>query len=259
MFSERTKASLSLYLSLHDPGFLRILFERHNITIYGYLEKVDFFYNALHSSITSASPEQLSDLLNHMIKTSWELRSRISPRYRHDDRWNDLIGCLMLDGYTVDDNKGLVQVDPSIEDVGPMEDEFTRELRRSDLAEVEKVIELMKDSAEDFRKVPPDYIGCLVKARVALETLARSIAWVRHSASYSGTYDETKWGSVLTCLKSAGLINEDEEKGLAGVYRFVSSGAHKPLGLSEQEMARLGRSLVSSMCYFLIKLYNNKR
>ncbi len=64
-------------------------------------------------------------------------------------------------------------------------------------------------------------------------------------------------GVRLSYLKTSELIREDEEKGLAGVYRFVSAGSHRPVGLTEQEMARLGRSLVSSMCYFLIKLHNN--
>lgn len=54
-------------------------------------------------------------------------------------------------------------------------------------------------------------------------------------------------------LRTSGLITEGEEKGLAGVFTFVSPGAHSPVGLSETEMVRLGRSLVVGMCYFLIK------
>lgn len=259
MISDRTKASLSLYFSLHDLGFLRMLFERHGITMGDYLQSAHSFApivsDDLHSTVNSASSEQLLNFLNHMIRTSGDLRNRISPRYRHDERWADLISCLMLDGYTVDD-QNLVPIDPSIEGVEPMEDEFTRKLQRSGLSESEEITRLLNNSADDFRRTPSDYNGCLGKARVALETLAKSIARLRLS-SYPGTYNETSWGAVLSYLRTSGLISENEEKGLAGVYRFVSAGAHRPVGLSEQEMARLGRSLVSSMCYFLIELHNN--
>ena len=49
------------------------------------------------------------------------------------------------------------------------------------------------------------------------------------------------------------ILRVEEEQGLAGVFTFDSPGAHTPVGLTELEMTRLGRSLAVSMCYFLIK------
>lgn len=259
MISNRTKASLSLCLSLHEPGFLRTLFQMYEIHPIGLFEVAQSLSSQviddLRSTINSATQEQLLDLLSLIIRTSGDLRTRISPRYKHDERWADLISCLMLDGYTID-GQDLVPIDPSIEGVEPVEDEFTRELQRSGLAEAEEITRLMNNSTEDFRRTPPDYNGCLTNARVALQTLATSIARTRLS-SHPGSFNDNVWGQVLAYLRTSGLIRQREEEGISGVYSFVSEGAHRPVGLSEQEMARLGRSLVTSMCYFLIKLHNN--
>ncbi len=259
MISNRTRASLCLNLSLHEPGFLRTLFQMYEIHPIGSFEVAHVVSSQviddLHSTILSATQEQLLDLLNHMIRTSGDLRSRITPRYRHDERWADLNSCLMLDGYTIDGQE-LTRIEPAIEGVEPVEDEFTRELQSSSLAESGDIIRLMNNSAEDFRRTPPDYNGCLTNARVALQTLATSIASTRLS-SHPGTFDNTVWGQVLAYLRVSGFIRRREEVGISGVFSFVSEGAHRPVGLSDQEMARLGRSLVASMCYFLIKLHNH--
>jgi hypothetical protein len=66
-------------------------------------------------------------------------------------------------------------------------------------------------------------------------------------------YNASKWGTVISYLRTAGLITLEEEKGLAGVYGFVSPGSHRPVGVSEEQMARLGRSLALGMCWFLLK------
>ena len=55
------------------------------------------------------------------------------------------------------------------------------------------------------------------------------------------------------------MISKKEEEGLTGVYSFISKGAHKPVGLDEKEMARLGRSLAIGMSYFIIKCHNDKQ
>ena len=68
--------------------------------------------------------------------------------------------------------------------------------------------------------------------------------------------DESKWGQVLLHLRTSGFITKKEEQGISGVFSFVSPGSHVRIGLSEAEMTRLGRNLVTSMCYFLIKRFN---
>jgi hypothetical protein len=48
-------------------------------------------------------------------------------------------------------------------------------------------------------------------------------------------------------------MTEREEKELVGVYSFVSKGAHTAAGMTEEEMARLGRNLAAGMAYFPLR------
>ena len=69
--------------------------------------------------------------------------------------------------------------------------------------------------------------------------------------------DPTKFGAVIAYLKNhAGFLDKNDEAAITGVYGFVSPGAHKPVGFSEEEMVRLGRSMIASVCYFLVKKHN---
>ena len=61
---------------------------------------------------------------------------------------------------------------------------------------------------------------------------------------------------MLAYLRTSGFITGNEEQGIAGAYGFISPGAHTPVGMTEEEMVRLGRSLMASVSYFLIKRYN---
>jgi hypothetical protein len=128
-------------------------------------------------------------------------------------------------------------------------------LKGSNLEDASEVIELLNRSAEDFRKSPADLNGALSNARVALQTLATSISRT-HAETRSDGFDESKWGQVIDHLKKTGVLAGEEEKGLTGVFTFASPGAHKHFSFSGVEMVRLGRSLVVSMCYFLIKTHN---
>jgi hypothetical protein len=208
---------------------------------------------ALLSCLRDATDGQLMSLLDEIIRTRGDLRTRITPRYRHDERWEDLRRCLELDGYRVDENR-LIPIDPTISGEIPIDDDLSSDLRRSGLRQGDEIIQLMETSAEAFRKTPPDYNGSLTKARIALETLARSIALERLS-KFPASFDETKWGQVLAYLRTSGMLSRAQEAGVAGAYSFVSPGAHTAVGLTDHEMVRLGRSLVASVCYFLVKVY----
>ena len=152
----------------------------------------------------------------------------------------------------------LLPVDPTIEGTITWEDDLSQELSRSGLQQAGEILRVMQASGEAFRRMPPDYNACLSNARVTLETLARDIAKSRQSR-HPGSFDETRWGQVVAYLRTSGLISVQEEEGITGVFTFVSPGAHAPVGLDESEMARLGRSLVASMCYFLVKRHNSDR
>ena len=74
-----------------------------------------------------------------------------------------------------------------------------------------------------------------------------------------GSFDSSKWGQVVAHLRVSGFITKQQEAGLTGVFSFVSPGSHTPVGFSEQEFARLGRSLALGFCYFLVKHFNEDR
>ena len=70
-----------------------------------------------------------------------------------------------------------VPIEPIVEGADPVEDDLTRELRLSALTNTEEIIQCLDSSADAFRG--SDFNGCLSNARVALQTLASSIARVR--------------------------------------------------------------------------------
>ena len=206
-------------------------------------------------SLRPTSDDKVLSLLDEIMRTSRDLRSRVNPKYRHDERFSDLCRCLQLDGYIVE-NKKIAQTDPSISDAPPLEDDLIEALKASGLSDSDEIAKKINDSSESFRSSPPNYNACLNDIRIALETLARAIA-ITQQSSGSPPYDQTKWGSVISFLKQVEFITKEEEKGLAGVYGFVSPGSHRPLGISEEQMARLGRSLALGMCWFLVKSYQS--
>lgn len=252
MIGSRTRYSLAQYLELHEIHVVAVLLGKHQLpSSLGH----DRTLVDILQSIRNASDDELLSLLEEVIRTSGDLRARIRPRYRHDERFSDLSRCLQLDGYVIEGTK-LMQNDPSISDAPPLEDDLLKELRASGLADAATVAKKISDSSESFRSSPPNYNACLNDIRVALETLARSIASTRQAPNIQ-TYDQTKWGSIVNFLRQVEFITTEEEKGLVGVYGFVSPGSHRALGIPEEQMARLGRSLALGMCWFLIKSYQS--
>ena len=253
MIGSRTRYSLAQFLELHEMPFIIVLVSKHGIRI---SVENGRLLTELTNCLRSAKDDQILSLLEEIARTESDLRARVEKKYRHDDRFGDLRRCLQLDGYIIE-NKQLTQTDPSISDAPSLDDDLLQELRTSGLSDAE-IVAKINSSSELFRASPPNYNACLNDIRVALETLAKAIAAAQQSAS-SPSYDQTKWGSVIGFLKTVGFITQEEEKGLAGVYGFVSPGSHRPVGLSEEQMARLGRSLALGMCWFLVKSYRATR
>lgn len=250
MIGSRTRYSLAQFLELHEIAFVVVLVSKHDIRI---SVEDGGLLTALTDCFLSASDEELLSIVEEIARTAGDLRARINQKYRHDERFSDLCRCLQLDGYLVED-KSLLQTDPSISDAPSLDDDLLQELRTSALPNAEEIVKKINASSESFRSSPPNYNACLNDIRVALETLARAIATTQQSSS-SPPYEQNKWGSVLGFLKRIEFITQEEEKGLAGVYGFVSPGSHRPVGISEEQMARLGRSLALGMCWFLVKSY----
>lgn len=250
MIGYRARYSLAQFLELYETNFALLLISKHSIQVSA--------ENAIELAecIFSASDEALLSMLEEIARTSGDLRARINPKYRYNERLTDLRLCLQLDGYLLED-KRLMRTDPSIGDAPSLSDDLIQELNASGLSAVNDIVEKINASSESFRSSPQNYNACLNDVRVALETLARSIATTQQSAN-SPHYDNKKWGSVLGFLKTTGFITQDEEKGLAGVYGFVSPGSHNAISISDEEMTRLGRSLALGMCWFLVKSYRAK-
>jgi len=255
MLTKRTKLSLAQFLALQSNADFKLLCEKHDISCQGIDYTFDDF-NATRIIVEGASEEALISMLGEIVRTHGDVRYKVSPKYRFDERWSDLERCLELDGYRVDlGTRTIHPLDPTIVAAIPVEDDLSAELKKSGLSEAAEVVQLMEKSADAFRQSLPDYNAALGNARVALETVARGIA-KRRQQKHPTAFDETKWGQILAYLRKSGFLTEEEEKGLAGVYGFVSPGTHKPIGLSQEEMVRLGRSLAASMAYFLIRRHN---
>jgi hypothetical protein len=251
MQSFRSLASLAQFLELFDVQFVIVLFAKHGLRL---SVEGGAVLLATHRALCTQreSPGTLA-LLEEIIRTKGDLRNRVTPRYRFDERYDDLARCQLLDGYKIED-RSLVPLDPSIRETPPLEDDLTKALTSTDLDTNQVIAGKLTDSADAFRRSPPDYNACMNDARVALESLAREIAQ-RLPSMDPQRYDSTKWGSILGFLRTYQFLSLEEEQGLAGVYRFLSPGSHRPLGLTEGEAARLGRSLALSMCWYLVRRY----
>ena len=250
MLSSRTLASLAQFLAIQETDVALVLLGKHGIRA---SVENGALLTTLNRNLAFSDKEKALPVLEEIARPGRDLRVRITPRYRYDERFNDLNRCLQLDGYLIENNS-LVRLDPSMQDGHPLDDDLDRELKKSGLPETGAIVDKINASAESFRATPANYNACLNDVRVALETLASSI--VRKLPGEKRTsLDLNKWGSVLSYLRTSGFITQEEERGLAGVYGFVSPGSHKPLGLSEEELARLGRLFALGMCWFLVKRY----
>jgi hypothetical protein len=244
IISKRTKLSLCQFLALFG-GTTYILFQKYDFPRISSHDPI-----TLGAALSKNTEGSIRDLMEEITKTFSTLRSEVSPRYRFDERWDDLKKCLILDGYKIENNK-LLKIEPTIEGVESMDDDLANLLTQSNLCDFENVIQHIKRSSDSFNQ--SNYNDCLSNARIALETIVREIAL------HKGFVDTTKaWGTSLVRLKTEGFITEKEEKTIAPVYAFISEGCHVPIGFTEEEFARFGRNLAISMCYFLIKKLNSE-
>jgi len=262
--STRSKLSLCQFLCLFGSHEIILLSGKHEFQM-GELEAQPgpgFNANTVRSHVEIASSTQLGGLLQEIARTHNSMRTNINPKYKFDERWEDLKLCLELDGFRLAPEElnpkleKFVPIEPMIEGMQPIEDDLTIEIRKSNLPETEEVCRVLGNSADAF--IQSDFNGCLTNARVALQTLATSIAKARQ-VTCPGNFDSTKWGQIVDYLRTSNFITSKEEEGLTGVFSFISPGSHIPVGFTEQEFVRLGRSLTLSMCYFLAKRWNGEK
>jgi len=233
-------------LNLFDQDVVHVLLEKHGITAWGYSQ------TEISEVLSEADRGSIETLIDEVVRTNGDLRNRVSPRYRFDERWSDFEKCLLLDGFKVQE-KEILTLEPVIEGAQPLEDDLTNELEISRLSSTDEIIRHIRLSAESFRKSTPDYNACLTHARVALETIVRAIA---RSRGLEIEQDSKAWGESLLHIKSTGFVTNKEEDAIASTYTFISDGAHIPVGFTEEEFTRFGRNLAMSVCYFIIKKFN---
>ncbi|MDD2904593.1 MAG: hypothetical protein PHU44_19350, partial [Syntrophales bacterium] len=248
MLSTRTIYSLAQFLEIQFQDFAGMLLLKHGLR--GQTVRITSeVLTDIVAALEDGTEVQLSELLDEISRTRLDLRFRVrvNPREIYDERFDDLERCLLLDGYRFDQS-GLIYLDPTVAGAPPLNDDLKIELSSPGLPNSTQVIQKLEASTSEFRKSNPNYNACLNDARVALETLATAIAQARKS-SHPGNFDATKWGTIINYFRKTDFINAEEERGLTGVFGFVSPGSHRPLGLSDQEIARLGISFVTGMCW----------
>lgn len=250
MIGSRTRYSFVQFLELQEYVTSVVLLGKYGVQSLPQSEQP--LYDLL-SALLRLDDHSIMLVLAEVVATQGNLRSKVSPKYRFDERMHDLTQCLLLDGYIIEGKK-LVQTDPSIADAAPLEDDLITALQSSGAPSRQEIIGKINASAQAFRAAPPDYNAALVNARVALEALAGDVAHaVASRLQGPATYNTSKWGEVIAFLRSSGEITLEEERGLAGVFGFLSPGAHRPVGIPEDQMTRLGRSFALNMCWFLLK------
>ncbi len=260
----RTKLSLCQFLRLFAPGELVLLLAKHGLPTddIEYLSPEQSLAVTLKDSVLQGTSTQLGDVVQEIACTHDAMRAGVSPRYLFDQRWKDLCLCVELDDYALEhDEYGcetgrFIPIEPDLQGVVPLADDLAHELERSAVPGTETILELLDKSAAAFRL--EDFNGCLGDSRVALETLAKSIAGVVQQTG-KASFDPEKWGQVVQHLRVTCFIKRNEEKGITGVYSLISRGSHAPLGFTDREFARLGRSFAVSTCYFLAKRLNAHR
>ena len=251
MIGSRARHSLAQFLELTEPDVSIVMFSKYGVQHLSL--SPGYLLHGLLNIVRDLDDRTLMLVLAEIVATQGDLRSRVNPKYRFDERLHDLTQCLLLDGYAVQKAK-LVQIDPSIEDAAPLEDDLVIALQNSGVPRAAEIVAKIADSAQAFRATPPDYNAALVNARIALETLAADVAAdVASAMTPAPGYNPAKWGEVLAFLHRSGEITLEEERGLAGVFGFLSPGAHRPVGIPEDQMTRLGRSFALNMCWFLLK------
>ena len=121
MIGSRARHSLAQFLELQEPVVSIVMFSKYGAQHLS-LSPGQLLYGLLNI-VRGLDDRALMLALAEIVATQGDLRSRVNPKYRFDERLHDLTQCLLLDGYAVQKAK-LVQVDPSIEDAAPLEDDL---------------------------------------------------------------------------------------------------------------------------------------
>ena len=221
-----------------------------------YIQPTAHFKTTLREVLLSLGEGYRVELCSSVVGFQKNIRSLTEPRYKFDEKWPRFERSAALDGYLVQGG-GVIAVDPIAEHLVTSEDSLSELIHQSSVSEADDIISLIKKSAEDYLKQPPDLNGCLSNMRTALESLAKSLA-SKTQLRRGETKDTSKWGNAISYLRSTGFISEKEENVFVSVYSLLSEH-HRPIRMEENEMVCLGRSIALSLCWLLSKKATYKK
>jgi hypothetical protein len=114
VLSTRTKISLAQFLTLQTDDSLALLCEKHGVAAPNFAYAYDR-QQAVRAWVDQTSQATVLSVLDEIVRTHSTIRYSVSPKYRFDERWDDLVRCLQLDGYLVDLAARVIRpIDPAI-------------------------------------------------------------------------------------------------------------------------------------------------
>lgn len=167
ILSKRTKLSLVQFLELLEVRQTSISFEKCDIGSVSTRENIK-------KIVLGANDDKITQLVKEeTVNKKMALKKSVNMAGVFNERWNDLEKCLLLDGYKIDTNNNLIQIEPQLDGVVAFEDELTSELDKSILLAQTKqnIKKLIENSANAFKQNQCN--DCLTNARTALETLVK--------------------------------------------------------------------------------------
>lgn len=248
MLTNQTRAALVHLLESISPSGLRLLFLKHMN-----LDQQYFSSSTLHDLAVSASPDEMTGLLVEVVGGATAIRADAPSKKVFDARVGELRQRLRTDGFDIVGD-ALIRLMPGAEPAAQISDFLQDALAASDLDDGEGIRRVLRESHSSMSASPPDLNDATTKARIALETVAR-VAASRIAAERGKDAPSDKWGSALCFLRVEGVISQTEEEAFAGVYKLISSGAHVPKGLTDEQWAMLSRAFALAGAYFLTQQY----
>ncbi|MEX2526469.1 MAG: hypothetical protein WEA09_02420 [Gemmatimonadota bacterium] len=244
MLTNRTRASLVQLLEALSSSAVRVLLLKH-------LDENLWPINTheLLSVTETADGTAMAGLLVELVGGGTSIRANAPAKYVFDTRLEDLRSNLRADGFEVIEG-ALVRLLPGAEPVARITDSLEGVFASSDLDRDGEIRRLLRESHEDLAATPPDFNGGTTKARIALETVVRRSA-AKIASSRMVPAPDDRWGAALAFLKDQEVVTTVEEEALAKVYTLISSGAHVPRGLTDEQWALLARTFAVSGAYFL--------
>lgn len=243
IFSHQTRGAITQVLSTISTTGAETFLYKH----LGELQVSSFL-----SVLAYAPPEALKAMLAELLANNKLLYVEAPVKHVFKSGIEELERWVLHDGWIVEEGV-LVRVTPAAEEATGIRDKFLQDIATSGLDLDGAIKTAVENSSKDFVAQPPDFNGSTTKVRIALETVARRAATV--VAANKGGYPDDSWGKALQFLRSAGVIELQEEEILARVYTFISPGAHIPKGVTAEEWARLARTFGLSSAYFLLRKY----